>query len=438
MPPKKQTLAAKESKKKKVDTDAIEKATTRITIVEPNGKTLDIAVFKDRSFLIRGQTDPDQTTTFTAHPSRPSWVNTRTPKPNPEPNEPDESNLDSQVHTDQNLNSAREFAKSVKDEPEATLIKHWPQLDVSALATDPYFGEKIDAAAGEIQNATASITEPNRRPAVSLAKRHPINNDADINLHTQAAKNRFIGNHPSGPGTSSPFPTQPQNTDFAAYASYLDSIPGPAKLLSTPPASYPQSPSKQWQIKLNPYEAHYLKTGHPPPIPKAEQDRKIWWEFTDRYPETAGTMYVNAKPLKATEPTKFRIPTETQDNPIQHKEPTVDHSRPGLFPSQDSEQPLAHAAKILQAITTDTTTGKGIELAMVILENTDAHSTTHQITVLQNLAEQRVTVLSAHNDDNPSATPDQKALAAWQSIIDAIAQPEATTPAEIQPATATA
>ena len=53
MPPKKQTLAAKESRKKNVDTKAIEKATTRITLVEHNGKTLDIAVFKDRSFLIR-------------------------------------------------------------------------------------------------------------------------------------------------------------------------------------------------------------------------------------------------------------------------------------------------------------------------------------------------------------------------------------------------
>ena len=306
------------------------------------------------------------------------------------------------------------------------------------MAADPYFAEKIDAAVGEIQNATACITEPSSRSAVSLAKRHPINNNTDINLHTQAAKNRFIANHPSGPGTSSPFPTQPQNTDFAAYASYLDSIPGPAKLLSTPPASYPQSPSKQWQFKLNPYEAHYLKTGHTPPIPKEEPDRKIWWEFTDRYPETAGTMYANAKPLKANEPTKFRIPTETQDIPTRHEEPTIDHSRPGLFPSQDNEQPLARAAQILQAITTDTAASKGIELAMVILENADARSTIHQITVLQNLAEQRVTVLSAHNDGDPSTAPDQKALTAWQSIIDAIAQPEATTAAEVQPSTAAA
>ena len=438
MPAKKQTLAAKESRKKKVDTDAIKKATTRITLVEPNGKTLDIAVFKDRSFLMREQTDPDQTATFAAHPSRPNWINIRTPEPNPEPNEPDETNLDSQVHADQNINLARQFAKSVKDEPEATLTQHWPKMDPSALAADPYFAEKIDAAAGEIQHATASITEPSRRSAISLAKRHPINNDADINLHTQAAKNRFIANHPSAPGTSSPFPAEPQNTDFAAYASYLGSIPGPAKLLSTPPASYPQSPSKQWQTELNPYEAHYLKTGQPPPIPKAEPDRKIWWEFTNRYPETAGTMYVNAKPLKANEPTKFRIPTETQDNPTRQEETTIDHSRPGLFPRQDSEHPLAHAAEILQAITTDTTTAKGIDLAMVILENADARSNIHQITVLQDLAEQRVTVLSAHNDDTPSATPDQKALEAWQSIIDAIAQPQDTTPAEIQPTTAAA
>ena len=435
MPPKKQTLAAKESRKKNVDTDAIEKDTTRITLVEPNGKTLDIAVFKDRSFLMREQPNPDQTTTFTAHPSRPNWINARTPKHNPEPSEPDKSNPDSRIHTDQNLNSARQFAQSVKDEPKTILVQHWPQLDAAALAADPYFTEKIDAAAREIQHATACITEPSRRSAVSLAKRHPINNNADINLHTQAAKNRFTANHPSEPGTSSPFPTQPQNTDFAAYASYLDSIPGPAKLLSTPPASSPQNPSKQWQIKLNPYEAHYLKTGHPPPIPKAERDREIWWEFANLYPQTAGTMYVNTKPLKANEPTKFRIPTETQENPSRHEEATIDHSRPRLLPNQNSEQPIARAAEILQALTTDTAAGKGIELAVAILENADARSTTHQITVLQNLAEQRVTVLSAHNDDDPNATPDQKALAAWQSIIDAIAQPKATAAVEVQPTT---
>ena len=441
MPPKKQTLAAKESKKKNIDANAIEKATTRITLVETNGKTLDLAVFKDRSFLIREPEDPDQATTFKAHPSQPNWVNARIPKPNPEPSEPDQSDPDRHVHIDQNLNTARQFAESVKEQPEAVLAQNWPQLDASTLATDPYFAEKVDAAAGEIQHATDSTIDPSRRSAISLAKRHPISKNTDNNLLTRAARNRFIANHPSEPGKSSPFPAQPQNTDFAAYASYIDSMPGTAELLSTPPTSSPQLPSKQWEIKLNPYESQYLKTGHVPPIPKAEQDRKNWWEFTNQYPEAAGTMYVNSSPPKTKdEPTKFRIPTKTklEVDPSEHKETTVDDSRQGLFQHLDDERPIAQATRVLQAITTDTSAGKGIELAMAILENQDIRSATHQMTDLQELAEQRVTVLSAHNDDYPGTKPDQKALAAWQHVIEAITQTEAATSEETQSDTASA
>ena len=177
MPKSSDSMAAEAARKKPRDHQGILNSTLRVTVTEPNGKTLNIAVFKDRSFMLREESqEPEGLPTSKLHSNRANWLKFRTPRPNSEP-------APSQRDCNAETSSARRRLETIALTAEETARPQ--EQDRSATA---------NAAALAIAQ---SSTPPAARQTTTTGNRAPPPDQPRSERHR--ASTRGVGSLPSSP-----------------------------------------------------------------------------------------------------------------------------------------------------------------------------------------------------------------------------------------------